>query len=229
MPLILPDAPARSPSLSNPSTFEADNSAMLAWFKLLVDTMQDKSVLVQGDHGLGVTALPPVLTDIDATNTPTGSYRFLNGSGTKPVGSSPYAMVRVDRYDADTLSLWWVDFSGVHLNRFCDNGSWGPWKRLDPDRGSNINGEYVRYADGTQACWGAVATSGSGGVSWTFPAAFLQASTTRIVATPESGLTRSLSPVTNGKTATKVDVSVYDSNDARVNTSAVMFAAGRWY
>lgn len=43
-------------------------------------------------------------------------------------------------------------------------------------RGSNANGEYVRYADGTQICWTAsafiVPPTGNSSVTWTFPIAF---------------------------------------------------------
>jgi len=34
------------------------------------------------------------------------------------------------------------------------DGTFGDWLLLTPERGSNANGEYVRYADGTQECWG---------------------------------------------------------------------------
>lgn len=46
------------------------------------------------------------------------------------------------------------------------------------ERGSNANGEYVRFADGTQACWGSVImpnTTPQATVSWNYPAAFLWA------------------------------------------------------
>lgn len=95
MPLLLPDSPERAPSLSNPATFEPDNSAMLAWFKLLVDTMKDKSVLIAadktqsptdttagrllkvGDFGLG-TDSTPLITDF-AVDLKPGFYRALGG------------------------------------------------------------------------------------------------------------------------------------------------------
>jgi hypothetical protein len=40
------------------------------------------------------------------------------------------------------------------------------------ERGSNANGEYVRFADGTQICWHSVTTSATASLDWTFPAAF---------------------------------------------------------
>lgn len=41
------------------------------------------------------------------------------------------------------------------------------------ERGSNANGEYVRYADGTQRC--RFLQGGTGRVTWTFPAPFIAA------------------------------------------------------
>lgn len=85
------------------------------------------------------------------------------------------------------------------------DGTWGPWRRVLTtgsilgavaqsggvptgaiiERGSNANGEFVRFADGTQICTrrevglGVVATAAIGGMyrdstvsAWTFPAAF---------------------------------------------------------
>ncbi|MCL6653471.1 hypothetical protein A6R70_14355 [Agrobacterium rubi] len=38
--------------------------------------------------------------------------------------------------------------------RECSNGTFTSWLRSGrPERGSNTNGEYVRFADGTQICW----------------------------------------------------------------------------
>lgn len=84
------------------------------------------------------------------------------------------------------------------------NGVWGAWKRFatvddvtsgvtstTPTRGTNSNGEWVRYPDGTQICWkwgldpgttktnlksGGGTNQGtgwrSGNITWTFPAVF---------------------------------------------------------
>ena len=77
------------------------------------------------------------------------------------------------------------------------NGTWKSWKRLLDDgedsitRGTNSNGEWVRFPDGTQICWkwgfdpkGAKTSNKSGGgtnqgtgwrssnITWTFPAVF---------------------------------------------------------
>ncbi|TKT78440.1 pyocin knob domain-containing protein [Aquamicrobium sp. LC103] len=45
-------------------------------------------------------------------------------------------------------------------SRAMNSGTWTAWVRDDPpERGSNANGEYVRFADGTQICWNVVRTA----------------------------------------------------------------------
>jgi hypothetical protein len=46
------------------------------------------------------------------------------------------------------------------------------------ERGSNANGDYVRYADGTQICWRSGDTGGAAAVTRTFPAAFVNTDVT---------------------------------------------------
>lgn len=64
------------------------------------------------------------------------------------------------------------------------------WLVVDrpPNRSSNVNGSWTRFADGTQICRHTVTTSG-GTVTWTFPQAFTAAPT--VTATPiSSGASR---------------------------------------
>ncbi len=56
------------------------------------------------------------------------------------------------------------------------DNTYGPWRSLIPLRGSNANGEYTRYPDGTQTCTGRITLTGGAGPTisalWTFPASF---------------------------------------------------------
>lgn len=106
------------------------------------------------------------------------------------------------------------------------------------ERGSNANGDYVRYADGTQICWSTVAvtftTTASGGVfrdtgafSWTFPAAF--SATPVVTLSPRGSSVSWAAPnsvgttaVTSGTIFTTVALSSASGNIAA-------FAVGRWF
>lgn len=95
------------------------------------------------------------------------------------------------------------------------------------EEGSNANGEYVKFADGTMICSHVLSSSNAGEVTWTFPASF------------------SASPIPVGTAvATNVDLRCYRvatisasnltfsvmlSTDARSTTSARHIAIGRWF
>jgi len=58
-----------------------------------------------------------------------------------------------------------------------DGTVWSPWRPLTPERDSNANGEFVRFADGTQICthqmlFPNLASDTTANSSWVYPSAF---------------------------------------------------------
>lgn len=94
------------------------------------------------------------------------------------------------------------------------------------ERGSNANGEYARFADGTQICTRTLTASASAGVAWTFPAAFVAAPvvTGSAVATVLAAICLDAAP-----SATAVTLSVRDKADARRADVMHLMAVGRWF
>lgn len=99
--------------------------------------------------------------------------------------------------------------------------------------GSNANGRYTRWADGTQICTFAISVTTSAantiaGTSWTFPAAF--ASEVRISATVDDYNTNQLlSPGANAFAGgTSVSITLV-SGSTGVTKSISVVAYGRWY
>lgn len=90
---------------------------------------------------------------------------------------------------------------------------------------SNANGEYIRFADGTQICMTTIALVSTGEVSWTYPAAF--ASTPRQFAGANGGTVAFCR--TTLQSATGLQVSGYNTAGARVNGFAAAIAFGRWF
>ena len=160
-------------------------------------------VLKVGDYGLGV-AIAAFTTDVD-TITVNGSFRLTTGafSTASPVpglGAGQY-LVHCN-WNENTAHQSLMTTAGHRFVRVKTGGAWQQWHRDfnasdilgtvsqsggTPtgrliERGSNANGDYTRWADGTQICQTAVFTfdvtlsAGSvfrgvgGGV--TFPAAF---------------------------------------------------------
>lgn len=111
-------------------------------------------------------------------------------------------------------------------------------------RGSNANGEWIRFEDGTQICWHyldtAVGNSANGALwvspvlTWTFPAAF--SVVPEFIASIKSILTSGTNPVSvsrptssgvSGTTASTIAV-WYAGSSATVSTRISVMAIGRW-
>ena len=141
-----------------------------------------------GAFGLGSTGNQPTMSDIDADDNSTGFWRSIGTSvGTYPAGVSKFGSLRHERYDANNQSQWYVPVNAdeVWTRRYKDP-AWGDWRLVYDqaslvgtvsetggvptgaviERGSNANGEYTRWADGTQIC-----TNGDAAIT-TAPAAF---------------------------------------------------------
>ncbi|KEP68441.1 hypothetical protein DL1_12000 [Thioclava dalianensis] len=171
----------------------------------------------------------------DPDQMPSGFYRVQGGAtGTKPDGlaafnmivlrrgqSAPYA--QTSQYVMSTLGLFYREWNGA---------SWEPWSIQD-EYGSNANGEYVRFANGTQIC-----TTVLSGInvnialgSIYFSDAIAAQMPAQFVSSPYSA--GSMSGTVYGwvnarSTATQWALSVY-SAVSRTNDSIRVFAVGRWF
>ncbi|OZB12758.1 MAG: hypothetical protein B7X55_13965, partial [Rhodobacterales bacterium 34-62-10] len=131
-------------------------------------------VLTVGAFGLGVSF---VASDSDAN---AGSYiipgaHFLSttgGTNFPPVGSNRCLVHVVGNTGGGLRQVFTVRSNGDTYDRVYDSTSWSTWRKLYTqgtilgtvsqsggiptgaiiERGSNANGEYVRFADGTQEC-----------------------------------------------------------------------------
>lgn len=97
------------------------------------------------------------------------------------------------------------------------------------ERGSNGNGEYVRFAVGTQICWGKVTTSSGAGVALTFPAAFLNTSKLKVTTGVNASAAILIAASFTGITTTGLTASTFDSSNARIATQVEYTAIGRWF
>lgn len=190
---------------------------------------------------------PPLRAKISTTGganantfTDSGDY-FLSTGSTNLPESEPHGYLEIRSYTADSVQqtfyrsngsmAWtrWIWFSG---------GTWSSWVRTGRsiERGSNANGEYVRFADGTQICTivglaGPVATTAfgsifrSGGtVNWIFPATFVALPVaTGMVENAVSWLNAT---VTSAGAASVVRYCAVTDNVAR---NLWLTAIGRWY
>lgn len=113
-------------------------------------------------------------------------------------------------------------------------GTWGAWRPLTPVYGSNNNGWYARYADGTQICISTnLSTSGSNtasgnvfkssSVAWNFPSAFSAAPSV-------IGNTNANNAwVTAEGTATAASIAVFLPFSFTGSLNLRVVAIGKWY
>jgi len=217
-------------------------------------------VLTVGAFGLGAVGTPANLADLDAITTPAGFHRVINtAAGTFPEGASLFGVMQVERYSPSDIVQTYkpITADAIYTRRYT-GGAWQSWGRIYTqasllgtvsqsggvptgaviERGSNANGDYVRFADGTQICWhtltiGAINVAEGAGfasaaaVNWTFPAAFAAGTTPAVTgASPNVGRGW-VSPFLSSNTLCSVLglrlVSTTSSSQFRVT------ALGRWF
>ncbi len=93
------------------------------------------------------------------------------------------------------------------------------------ERGSTAQGEFVRFADGTQMCWHVLTSAVGGPVIWTYPAGFVGP----VVLTPapswEGG---ACIAGTETVAASAAEISVRDLAGNRIARPCALTALGRW-
>ena len=149
--------------------------------------------------GIGLTTQVPLVADMADPAIPVGVWRFDATTLNNATGATAGILLLL-RYNSATLAQ--IVITGtLYLVRYYASGAWGAWRRqystaniLAPvglssgvptggilERGSNANGEYVRFADGTQICQQSAATFSYADAdhlafTWTYPAAFVTGS-----------------------------------------------------
>lgn len=169
-----------------------------------------------------------------------GFYKAGPAASNPPV-SGTYWFVIVTRFDSTIHQEAWNDNFNVGYRRVrAANGAWGPWRLISDERGSNANGEYVRFADGTQICWKDVSLPYASATdmvnTWNFPAAFSSSPIVGMTGTNDwpSGTIRSYtmyhrvaskSPSSSLLVGSNINASNVSGDSYVVNATAV----GRWF
>lgn len=139
-----------------------------------------------GAFGLGRTDMSaPVSNDLDNALV-TGWYDIDSATLNTPLGGDVGMCLSQSRSAQRTVQIVFRTGGGaepeMYIRQTYGATTWGAWRPLTPEYGSNANGNYVRFADGTQICWAVksstdVLSGSSGGLYWdqetvVFPAAF---------------------------------------------------------
>lgn len=105
------------------------------------------------------------------------------------------------------------------------------------ERGSNANGEYVKYADGTLECWHVIDAAGNnaqdqGQVTWATPVFFTGQASGSVVAAVSGGTTIQVDSYRSGKMGANTLTAHFIFTAAVSSSNTVNYsfrASGRWY
>lgn len=214
-------------------------------------------LLKVGDFGLGVGL--DYAGNLDALSA-NGFYKLTDTATNGPSGVDPHGSMLIHQeWDANAAFQIFCRYSTGQMYRRQKYGTWQSWREIYNqqsvlgtvgqvagvptgaiiERGSNANGEYVRFADGTQICvtqtditttsaftnvFGTTSgTSYRNSFQWTYPAAFSAQPTV------SAGTANVASPVEfSAVLPTSTFVLPYSSVNGAV-ISTFCFAIGRWF
>ncbi len=199
-------------------------------------------VLKVGDYGLGRNIAGRTAPSNDLNNaTTSGWWDFDSATLHRPAGWNNGVVEVASRGTNRVVQIacraQGQTEPGAVIRVQYGAADWSPWRPLVPESGSNANGSYTRFADGTMECFQTITVSQAidtafrggyrnTGQSWTFPAAF---SATPCV-TGCAGSLNSFGVVTHGATATAVSVChTAVAAQASAPLTAQMRAVGRWF
>lgn len=229
---------------------KADSSAVTSALSAKADTSSLALVATSGSYG-DLTGKPTLGTaSAEDVGTSAGNVVQLDGSGKLPAvdgsaltnlpsagGGLEAANNLSDVDDADTAADNIGAYrKGTILGAVSQSG--GVPTGAIIEYGSNANGEYIKYADGTMICWADISSGSlaistaflggfrSDGQTWTFPAEF--SDTPKVSISPTS-LTAfgALTASRSTSSSTYVYTAPTSQSAAARSTSAVAF--GRWF
>ena len=202
------------------------------------------------DHGLGARqgAEVRLVSNLDDPAAPTGFFATdAATAGTFPAGGARAGSGIVTRADGSGFTQMFLDAAddSVWTRRHEAGTGFLPWRRpystanvVGPvshaaglptgsviERGTNANGTFIRFADGTQICTFQRNSSTTGNTAWTFPAAFLELPTPMLQ--PRVGVC--ISAVVPAINAISLSFSAYAPDGTRQVALVSLMALGRWF
>jgi len=225
-----------------------------------VDTTAGRVLLV-GAFGVGDATNCPTASDLNDAAMAAGLYRITTSTANRPFDLGTVIILRNGTARITQMAHRLVSgaSSDVLSIRHHHDGTWSSWKTVFHsgnavgtvsqasgvptgaliERGSNANGEYVRFADGTQICWclaGSTQTAdqatgngfrASADVSFTYPVAFSAAPHVMPAGRYSSGAASWTVPAVGGSPTGTV-ARIYAFVTGAVGTPGIV-AINRWF
>ncbi|PRD42141.1 hypothetical protein C5748_18510 [Phyllobacterium phragmitis] len=169
-----------------------------------------------------IGALALVATDLNAI-TESGIYGADSDTANRPGDTGNWLVLDLARTSTVNAQLALSRATYDIQYRYNNGTTQQPWRGILTERGTNANGDYTRFPDGTQICWrNYVANSAA---SW--PAAFSAAPFA--VATVAGGGLPRIATFPSSPTATTVTVQVNTENGGASSSPGYVVGFGRWF
>lgn len=185
-------------------------------------------------HGLGESVGPPPVSG-SLNDAPVGFSKVDTTDTDKP-GPSNIAgtlmSIRWNGLNAQT-QLFIAHFpsseAGNLYTRSRQGGVWTDWAESMPmgERGSNANGEYIKFADGTMICTHVMSANSSADSSWTYPAAFN--AVPAVTGAGQNGAARIFTLAPGSVGVTSADFNVFSLGGGRTAAVTYLQAVGTWF
>jgi hypothetical protein len=122
----------------------------------VTDTTAGREMIV-GAFGLGGTGPAASPAGLASDIVVTGQYYGASWSDMPVAGTYTLLVLAQSAGSGRHVQIAWQHGTSDMYYRMSFGGVYGSWIQLNVIRGSNANGEYVRFPDGTQICWGSTA------------------------------------------------------------------------
>ena len=192
------------------------------------------------DRGLLNSAVNwSTLTDAGTYEVASGA--FGTGSANTPPAVAQQGHLVVFKTSGVTTQIYIPKGSdpGIYRRQYA-GGTWSPWATAGAVYGSNSNGSYIRFADGTQICWASHSDSSFNSIVigndtnykyrpkyWLFPAAFANTPVVTSSGDIEGARVDILNSYDSSTTQCTIEVGQYNTSTIVV-TSCYTLAIGRW-
>lgn len=205
-------------------------------------------LLKVGAFGMGTTSAATTPVGDLATTVTTGFYAYEGIDADRPNAGGQGGSFIVSRHSDNWLRQIAFLATGVNIwHRWStDNGTtWSDWSEIYHqnsilgtvsessgvptgaiiERGSNTNGDYVRFADGTQLCW----HIGTSGTAWSMPASFAGTAGDRVVTGSGTGSASITITLSNNLTNSATPRAFNGPGVEQTGVTVYLFAMGRWF
>lgn len=228
--------PPTPPNTGNPAQLEERADAFFGWFPTFVTDFNNELALMRGKTWAtrSGSANAIVLTAGLVSLTVGTQVRFQAGAsntGAATINLDGLGAVACRTIIGVALPAGYIR-TDVETVATYDGSFWVLDRQIE--RGSNANGDFLRFADGAQICTGAVSVGTSSvalgsmfeseAVTWAFPAAY---STTPYVLSAANNSRRWGS--SSDASTTSVPVRVISAINVSGVLNAYLVAIGRWY